>query len=27
MKGVVRRSQKWVRIHPRTHLELTLKGR
>lgn len=25
MKGVVRRSREWVRIHPRTFLELTLK--
>ena len=24
MKGVIRRSQKWVRIHPRSFLQLTL---
>jgi hypothetical protein len=25
MNGVVRRSREWVRIHPRTYLELSLK--
>ncbi|MDE2106338.1 MAG: hypothetical protein KGL39_54465 [Patescibacteria group bacterium] len=25
MKGVIRRSREWQRIHPRTYLELTLK--